>query len=294
MAPRLIPNMQMYTLCPRNVASAGRVHDLTGRHRQPGMIRLRFARTIQRHKDIGHLATIKWGHRVKLKHQPSRKPRSFSLRSTRDHLTFSTCQFYNICFFYAMLHTPRQISDHLRHDIGAMPTQLQAAAKYIIDHPAEFAHGPDTGDRRQDRGQHQCPGQIVPTPRLFWLRGAAPTLSPGPCDRYRAPPGPRLGGRSEKPGRLGQIAGGFCPKRDERGHPLAAPAGPGHRKTGIGVHNFGPPVLCHRNPRKLCPGLLLSLRRAHGASRHATGPATSGFRNRRPWWKQPTTTALWQ
>lgn len=41
-----------------------------------------------------------------------------------------------------MLHTPRQISDHLRHDIGAMPTQLQAAAKYIIDHPAEFAMDP--------------------------------------------------------------------------------------------------------------------------------------------------------
>lgn len=37
---------------------------------------------------------------------------------------------------------PSQIADILRRDIDQMPAQLQAAAKYIIDHPADFGIDP--------------------------------------------------------------------------------------------------------------------------------------------------------
>lgn len=38
--------------------------------------------------------------------------------------------------------TPNQLADQLRRDIDAMPAQLQAAAKYIVDHPGDFGINP--------------------------------------------------------------------------------------------------------------------------------------------------------
>lgn len=38
--------------------------------------------------------------------------------------------------------TPNQLTDRLRQDIGQMPSALQAAAKYIIDHPGDFGLDP--------------------------------------------------------------------------------------------------------------------------------------------------------
>lgn len=38
--------------------------------------------------------------------------------------------------------TPTQLIDRLRQDIGQMPSALQAAAKYIIDHPGDFGLNP--------------------------------------------------------------------------------------------------------------------------------------------------------
>ncbi len=37
---------------------------------------------------------------------------------------------------------PTQLADHLRRNIDDMPAQLQAAAKYIIDHPGDFGIDP--------------------------------------------------------------------------------------------------------------------------------------------------------
>ncbi|WP_348539122.1 MurR/RpiR family transcriptional regulator [Ruegeria sp. R8_1] len=42
-------------------------------------------------------------------------------------------------FFYTMPDTPTRITHKLRDDISSMPPGLQAAAKYIIDHPGDFA-----------------------------------------------------------------------------------------------------------------------------------------------------------
>lgn len=41
-----------------------------------------------------------------------------------------------------MTRSPKQITNHLRRDIDGMPTQLRAAAKYIIDHPGDFGIDP--------------------------------------------------------------------------------------------------------------------------------------------------------
>ncbi|NVO55055.1 MurR/RpiR family transcriptional regulator [Rhodobacteraceae bacterium B1Z28] len=41
-----------------------------------------------------------------------------------------------------MIETPSQIIDRLRRDIDGMPAQLQAAAKYVIDHPGDFGINP--------------------------------------------------------------------------------------------------------------------------------------------------------
>ncbi len=41
-----------------------------------------------------------------------------------------------------MTPTPTQLTDNLRRTIDDMPVQLQAAAKYIIDHPADFGIDP--------------------------------------------------------------------------------------------------------------------------------------------------------
>ena len=41
-----------------------------------------------------------------------------------------------------MENTPNQITEHLRQDIERMPSALQAAAKYIIDHPGDFGLNP--------------------------------------------------------------------------------------------------------------------------------------------------------
>lgn len=51
---------------------------------------------------------------------------------------FSICDFHNICFYTEMTDSPKNLTDRLRRIIDDLPTQLQAAAKYIVDHPAEF------------------------------------------------------------------------------------------------------------------------------------------------------------
>ncbi len=41
-----------------------------------------------------------------------------------------------------MQHTSSQLTEQLRHEIDALPQQMQAAAKYIIDHPGDFGLDP--------------------------------------------------------------------------------------------------------------------------------------------------------
>lgn len=55
---------------------------------------------------------------------------------------FYTCLFQNICSFTRMEHTPTHLANRLRKDIGQMPPALQAAAKYIVDHPGDFGLNP--------------------------------------------------------------------------------------------------------------------------------------------------------
>ncbi len=44
----------------------------------------------------------------------------------------------NVCFFVRMRASTPQLIGRLRQEIDQLPAQLQAASKYIIDHPADF------------------------------------------------------------------------------------------------------------------------------------------------------------